>query len=505
MRHLILWLCAWLACSATVTLAAEAQVLGVVEDFDSAPLGSFQKGFLDSYRWTEEFRERARAWSSLEIVREGDGRALRVRVMDPQAFTTDAKSVTRLTPFFPPQADAVRLRVKVVTGQASIYVGGPTAYYGNSDVFTEPQTIRAATEPQWVEVDFNFNHPTWRNYRRSGFSTDAPRNYYNRWTQEPMGVFLAPDSIGEVLIDRIELAALGEGRPFPVFAPAQVREVASIADFEDDKFDRAFNLYMAAAEAEWFEESWTRTKPLRFEPMQLTSVDAGLTGQKSLQCRGRTAEEVHCTGVRTTGSAKANAISITLSVDAPEQRNTLVGAGPIVPFDFLVFVAPTERAFPWQRFAPTAELRTRGGPGFDFQFTHRLIAAYSDVDFAIYQTRRYLKPGEWSKLVLPIADFTCVYGHGSMRGRLLNHDPLRAGEVIAVAWLNPWCRVGRRDEAVTTRVDEMAFLEVPGTTEELRSFWQVPDLSQLRHREEASPGPRKRHTWLSGDVVMPAK
>lgn len=496
-RHL--FFAAWLTFGTAVLPVAEAVVVGVVEDFSNASPGPFQKGFLEIHRWTEEFRQRALAWSSIEVVSEGDGKALRVRVNDPQAFTSGAGSFLRLAPYFPPEADALRIRVKVLSGKVSIYIGGPTAYYGNSDVFTEPQTVHAKPQPEWVEVVCNFNHPTLRNFRRSGFSTDAPRNYYNRWAQEHVGVYLAPDSLGECLIDDIELIALGEGKPFATFTPEQIQSVKTIADFEDGKHDQAFNLYMAAAESEWFDESWIRSKPLRFEPMKLAVIDTGLNGRKSLECRGRTAEEVHCTGVRTGGAGDANAISLTLNVDAPEQRNTLVGAGPIVPLDFLVVVAPKEKPFPWQSLAPSAELRAKGGPGFDYNLTHRSIATRTDIDFAIYQTRRYFKPGEWSKQVLPTADFTCIYGQGAMRDRFLKHEPLRSSEVIAVAWLNPWCRQGQRDAPIITRIDELSFVKVPGSPAEHRSFWQVPDVKQLLHRDEESPGLRRRHVWLPGD------
>jgi hypothetical protein len=304
-----------------------------------------------------------------------------------------------------------------------------------------------------------------------------------------------------LLVDRIDLVSVGEGKPFVTFAPQQIRPVQPIVDFEDGKRERVFNLYMSAAEAEWFDESWTRTKPLRFAPMQLSVVAKGLDGRKSLECLGRTAEEVHCTGVRTSGAAQANAIAATISVDAPEQRNSLLGSGPIVPIDFVVWVAPTGRPFPWPRFAPSEQLRAHSGPGFDYQFTYRTIASYSDVDFAMYHARRYLKPGEWSKLVLPAADFTCVYGHGAMRERFLVHEPLRCGEVVAFAWLNPWCRQGRREAPVTTRIDAISFVQVPGSPAEHRSFWQVPDVKQLSHREEKSSGQRIRHSWLPGDAA----
>ncbi|GEP43212.1 hypothetical protein BGE01nite_25030 [Brevifollis gellanilyticus] len=475
----------------------------MVEDFDSAPTGTFQKGFLDIHRWTEEFRQRARAWSSIEVTPEGSGKALRVCVSDPQAFTAGAGSFLRLAPYYPPETDALRLRVKVLTGQVSIYVGGPTAYYGNSDVYSEPQTIHASAKLEWVEIICHLNHPTWRNYRRSGFSTEAPRNYYNRWAQEDVGVFLAPDSLGECLIDDIEILALGEGKPFASFAPEQVQEVKQIVTFEDGKLDHVFNLYMAAAEAEWFDESWIRSRHLRFKPMQLEVNDSGLKGLNVLECKGATAEEVQCTGVRTSG-ADANGIRLTINVHAPGQSNSLVGAGAIVPMDFLVFVAADGQAFPWESLEPSAELRAKGGPGFDYNLTHRVIAARKDLNFAIYQTRRYLKPDEWTHLVLPTADFTCIYGQGSMRDRFLNHDDLRSEEVIAFAWLNPWCRQGRRDEPVTTSVEKLSFVKVPGTAAEHRSFWQVPDVKQLQHRDEESPGLRKLHIWLPGDPEPPS-
>ncbi len=498
-----LWL--W---SVALTLAANGpaadrgRVIGVLEDFDKVPSGQFQKGFLESWRWTNEVRARARDSSQLEIVDapEGKGKHLRVRIKDEKILAGDALSLLRLTQFFPPEADAVRIRIRVTSGQAVIYVGGPTAYYGNSDVFSEAETIRAGDQPAWVDVVCNFNHPTWRNYRRAGFSTDAPRNYYNRWAQEPLGVFVAAGTHGEFFIDRIEVVALGEGQPFAAFAPGQIRKTKTIADFESDQLDRTFSLYMADGEAEWFEQSWKREKPLRFMPQQLSIIDSGANGKRSLACTGSTAEEVHCIGIRTGGDSKANALAVRMAVAAPDQDNTLVGAGLMVPIDFLVIVAPAGRDFPWQRFAPSDELRAFKGPGFDYQFSYRTIRDYADVDFAVYQTRRYLKPSEWATLVLPAADFTCIYGHGLYRRRLIDHKPLTCDDVIAVAWLNPWCRVGKRDANVTTQIDELSFVHVPGSAAQQRSFWQVPDVKNLQYRDSTSPRGRFRHIALPEDL-----
>lgn len=481
-------------------------LLGTLEDFSKLPPGPFQKGFLDSWRWSDEVRAQFRSRTQLKIVEAADNKTkqLRVRIADERMLAGEALSLLRLAPFYPPQADAVRIRLRVTSGQAVLYVGEPTAYYANSDVYTEPQTIRAETEPRSVEVVCNFNHPTWRNYRRAGFSTAAPRNYYSRWAQEPLSVFVAAGTRGEFYIESIELLALGEGKPFAQFAPEQIRHVKIITDFEEGRNDSTFTLYMADGETEWFEQSWKRDKPLRFVPQQLSVVEAGLAGKRSLSSVGRTAEEVHCAGVRTSGAADANAFAVTMSIEAPEHQNTLLGVGPTVPVDFLVFVAPMKKPFPWQRFAASKELRSFPGPGFDYQLSYRTIRDDTDVDFAIYQTRRYLTPAEWTKFVLPAADFTCVYGHGSYRDRLIDHQPLTCDDVIAIAWLNPWCRVGRGDSQVTTRLDELSFVQVPGTAAEQRSFWQVPDVKSLQRRESTSPRGRIQHIALPEDALPQA-
>jgi len=482
----------------------------VLENFDALPLGPYQKGFLDSWRWTPAEREAKSALSRIEIVTTPvkEGRSLRVKIDDESIVAGEPIPVLRLARHLTPDTDAIAFRVQVVSGRMSLYVGGPTAYYGNSDVYTEPKTLLPQDPPQWIEVWCDLNDRTWRNFRRAGLSTDAPRNYYTRWAQEPLGVFLGAGSHGELLIDRIDTITYGEGRPFPEYDPQITRRVRTIADFEpaaqangtsgakSPDFERAFNLYMAADEVEWFEESWRRTKPLRFAPLKLSLVDEGFDGKTSLACTGRTAEEVQCTGVRTTGEAGANAIVATVRSTAREDRSTLEGLGPALPLDFFVFVAPPGKPFRWSRFGPSAELQAHGGPGFDYNFSHRSLRSVTDSDFAIYQTRRFVKPGDWSRLVLPAADFTCVYGHGTYRRKLLDHEPLAFDDCIAVAWLTPWCRVGRRTDADTTLIDELSFVAIDRTPDELRSYWKVPDVKQLLTRDGELAGRKTRHFSL---------
>jgi hypothetical protein len=494
---------------AAFAAAAQAQqapvpnekVLGTVLDFAAESPGPYQSGHLDFWRWPAEQRQRAASLSRLEIVADPNSgrKLLRVQVLDQAVFTSGSIPVLLLAPFLPPEADALRMHVRVVSGQLRSYVGGPTAYYANSDVFTATKQLAASGQPQSGVLEFNLYHPLWRNYRRSGFSTDAERNYYNRWAQESVQMHLAPGTSGEFLIEKIEAVSFGKSRPFPQFAPTDVRMVKKIADFEDGRRDGVFNVYMADAEVEWFEESWKRTKPLRFTPAAISVADDADRKAKTLVSTGPVAEEVHCTGIRTIGAPAANALRLTLMHDAPGYRNTVVGLGPAEVVDFLVFVAPPGKPFPWKEFEPSAELRSHPGPGFDYQLSYRLIRERKDVDFAIYQTRRYLRAKEWTTLVLPTADFVCVYGSGAYRDRYLRNEPLTCGEVMAVAWLNPWCRNGQRQSAVTTRIDELAFVQVPGRPEGLRSFWQIDNQTSVRWIDGTSPRGRIRHMLLPGD------
>lgn len=472
--------------------------LGTVVDFSTAAVGPYQRGFLDNWRWKEDIRERLQSASRVEIVEDAPKHALRVRIDDPAIFAQGPITLLRLPEYYPPETDALRLRIKVLSGKLRMFVGGPTAYYANSDAYSRTAERQAAQPADWIDVDFELNHPLRRNFRRAGLSTEAQRIYYNRWAQEPVGVFLDAESQGEFLLERVEIVARGEGRPFPTFATADVKLVKSITDFEDETA-KTFTLYMADREVEWFAESWRREKPLRFTPSLLEVVGDDQRGGRVLQAVGPTAEEVHCAGILTTGAAGANAIRLDVHHDAPGYRNSLVGSGPAEAFDVLVLVSPSNRPIGWQSWPASDELRKLTGPGFDYQLSHSVIRERQDADFAIYQTRRFLRPRTWTTLVLPAADFVCVYGSGTFRERFQQHRPLDCGEATAVAWLNPWCRVGRNDPPPTVRLDDLAFVRVPGEPAELRSFWQVGD-SKLQWR--SLPGPRgmERVMLLTGDT-----
>jgi hypothetical protein len=391
----------------------------------------------------------------------------------------------------------LRIHVRLISGTFRLFVGGPTAYFADSDVYSIAHTLTADDGPRDVVLDVSLNHPLRRNFRRAGFSTEARRIYYTRWAQEPLGVFITPDSQGELSLGRIELVNVGEGRPFPEFAPADVRHVRTIADFEDGRLDRAFNLYMADGEVEWFEASWRRDRPLRFAPAELRITADPQRKRNVLVGTGRYAEEVHCTGVRTDGAADANALQIVLRHDASGYRNVVVGMGRAEPVDFLVFVAPPSPPFPWSSLGPDGELHRGPGPGFDYQFSYRVVRSRSDLNTAVYHARRYVRPDERTTLVLPVEDFVCIYGSGTYRERFLSNQPLTCGDVTAFAWLTPWSRSGGRDVDVTTSVDEIDFVHVPGDAESHRSFWQMNPATPQRWTE--SDGGRLRTLYLGDE------
>ncbi|MBL9080767.1 MAG: hypothetical protein JNK76_03120 [Planctomycetales bacterium] len=504
MTRLLFVTCWWgLACIAPCA-AAELRPVGKVVDFADATVGPYQRGYLEHFRWPEEIRQRAQELSRIEVTADSElaRNVLRVNVGAAVPFEFGPLIALRLAPFYPPEADVLRLRVRAVSGKVRLYVGGPTAYFANSDVFSAVQELPARDgDNTWRNLDFSLNHPLRRNDRRAGFSAGAPRNYYNRWAQEPLGLYVDAGSRGEFLLEAVELLNAGEGRPFPQFNADDVKSVRPIADFAADGLRSAFTLYMADRETEWFAHSWTRDRPLRFTPAKLSLEPASGGGGKALVAVGPSAEEVHCFGVRTTGAAEADALRMTVTHDAPGYRNTVVGLGRAEAIDVLLFVAPPDQEFPWQSLGPSEELRKHAGPGFDYQLSYSQIRDRDDLHFAIYHARRYVKPREPTTLFVPTADFTCIYGSGSYRRHFTEHLPASCGDVIAVAWLNPWCRTGDGRSEVRLTIERPEFVDIPGEPRDQRSFWQLDRAADARMIDEPEAGGRRWRTMrLPGDM-----
>ena len=164
-----------------VRLAAATDVIRVAQDFEAGfrPAGKLSPGVN-----AERSSETPFGASCLKITVASDFAWTRP---DGTPAPIDAFRVALLSnPHLPPETDAIRMRVRVVSGRAILSVGGPVSQIGSSDVFCDPHLVEPQGADEWQVVEFSLNHPIARNFRRANLSRDLPVIYYTRWAQEPM-------------------------------------------------------------------------------------------------------------------------------------------------------------------------------------------------------------------------------------------------------------------------------------------------------------------------------
>ncbi|NLF38143.1 fibronectin type III domain-containing protein [bacterium] len=378
--------------------------------------------------------------------------------------------------YWPPEADMVRLRIKILNGQLVLAVGGPTMYCGNSDAMAGYVTLTKGAVPEWVTVDLPYYAPLVRNHRRASYSATAPLIAYTRWAQEPPQLTMFKGSSGDFLVDRIELYASGLSKPFPQFATQDVTHVKTLADFEQD-ISNACTLYMSEYQTNDFALSWLSTTPLAREPAVLTRVNDGEAGGHSLSARGKFYEEMSWVGIKARGTSGANAISFTVKAHGG-QKSTVYGSSENYPLDFFILVAPTNEPFDWDRFGPTPEMLAGPDIGYSYNLSYVTIRALTDLDYAHYHARRYVAKDVWRTVVIPFADFHCAYGIGAYTNRFQTDMGLTGEDIFAVAFLAPWPRSSAAE--CTVLVDRVSLVSVPGSPGEHRSFWQPPSVQSMR-------------------------
>lgn len=453
----------------------------------------------------------------------------------PDAPLDAVRLLTLCGPFLPPTADAVRLRVRVSSGRAILAVGGPVSQVGNSDVFCDPQLVDAADGQDWRTVELSLNQRLARNFRRPNFTSDLPVVYYTRWAQEPLGLYLvAPPPAtgaptGVVLdVEQIELLACGEGQPAPKFAPADVTRVATIADFAgEDALAQVVTVAHGAGLSASFAASYRRAAadgPLKLPAHVLASSpfirEEGLAypaprytrvpgppGVPAVQAEGVWAEEGQIVTLKTPGKAAANALSFAIKPNFPTPLSAAYTAArdgqALQAVDLVVFVAPAGGVFPWRDLEAAPELqqalRDSGyqGPGGHYEYLlapvrppplTRVPLAQAGA-FAFYSARCLVPAGQWSTVIVPCADFICVYGQGACQDLQRRQMPLAAADIAAVGFLLPF-----GSGHGTLALADVAYVQVPGTPAKLRSYWQVPDPAAVR----LTPLPRYRQyqRWL---------
>lgn len=426
-------------------------------------------------------------------------------------------------PHLPPEADAVRLKVKVLSGRAVLSAGGPVNQLGCSDVLCNPQLVEAGDKSSWQTVDISLNAPLTRNFRRANFTKDLPVIYYTRWAQEPMSLNmlsmpdgLMPDEDTVLLIDQVELVAKGDGKPFPKFAADQVKPVSVVADFSKPE-DRAKVCTFAHGYSisKAFEAGYRRKDgPVTVQPMpdhirksspfieeegfhypapRYSAVE-GQDGRQALRAECLWAEEGQIVTVKTAGDPQANAFRVSLKPHFPNG----IG-GPLFKFqyegkpahvvDFVVFVAPKGSDFPWNDFSATDELKKAfaeggyTGPGgkYDYMISAGLNKVVNKPraedagPFGFYFARRFFTAKEWSEAIVPFADFVCVYGQGACKDLQAKQLPLDPAQIAAIGFIAPY---GSNHGTIDAQSIEQ--VAVPGAGRELQSYWQIPDRSQVR-------------------------
>lgn len=526
------------ALSTHLATAADPRVLKVLEDFESGGRLSNQRIPGLTFDTTGE---PAVGEHSLKITvaRDFTWRWSGWDGRQDQPLTT-LRVATLSSPYLPPEADAIRLRVRVLSGRLIIAPGGPVSQIGNSDVFCDPQELTATDG--WTTRTFSLNHRLLRNFRRPNFTVDLPVIYYTRWVQEPVYLqLIAPHQpVGEetvVLLDQVELIATGEGQPFPRFEPGQITQPTPIVNFAHAaSWTNLFALAHGYSILKPFAFGYHRQpepnakptpahilKSSPFIPEEGTLYPAprftrgtNEQGRTTLRAEGIWAEEGQIITHQTHAPATANALTVTLKPDFPTAASgtyacTYDGQRAHA-VDFVVWVAPAGAEFPWSRLAASAALqeaaRTNGytGPGakYDFLLTPESSPFRAEPDlrkagpFAFYVARRYVPAGTWSTAVIPFADFICVYGQDTLRELQAEQRPLTADRVAGIGYLMPF-----GSGHGTLDVEQAGFATVPGTPAALRSFWQEPDLTAVQR----TPLPRfdSNRPWalMTTDGVVP--
>jgi len=409
--------------------------------------------------------------------------------------------------------------VKVLSGRAIISVGGPVSQMGNSDVFCDPKMVEAKGDA-WQTIEISLNHPLVRNFRRANFTAELPVVYYTRWVQEPVYLYLIsisgklrPEVETELFIDNVELVAKGEGRSFPKFDSSGEKEIANIVSFQkDEDLGKVFSVAHGYSISKPFEFGYRRktdeARPIAdymkkaspfiqeegtLYPAPRYSIVDGINGGKALKAECTWAEEGQIITFKTNGDGKSNAFKFGLKPNYPAVTKTIYDfqfdGKKAHAVDFIVFVSPKGSDFPWHDIEATDELKQAfkdsgyKGPGakYDYLLTNDKAKSINVADirqagsFGFYSARRYLPAGEWSSAVIPFADFICVYGQGECKEMQLKQLPLDPVKISAIGVVAPF---GSGHGTIT--ISNASYVSVKGAPEELRSFWQVPDVSKAK-------------------------
>ncbi|MEI8311384.1 MAG: hypothetical protein WCH98_11570 [Verrucomicrobiota bacterium] len=463
---------------------ADARVLGTDRDLDG--LSPFPAKPLTSWQWTPEEKKRADEFSSMSLTRDPSGNMLWTLKVSPDIpFKRPYLETLDLgIKFFPPEADAIRMKVRAVSGKVIIGPGGPTAYFGNSDVFLRPVIVDAAKDgPEWRTVEFSLHDGLIRNFRRAGFSANAPWIYYARWAQEPTRFYVFKGSGGEIQIKDLEIITRGIAKPFPVFAGGDLTPVATLADFHSNDALKTFTALVSGSSKE-FDASWNLSEKIARPPPEISVADDPESG-RALHSKGLFLEEMSAVGIELSNVKDSDGLHFRIKADT-DAGNAMIPAVPCQPLDFLLYLSTDGSAFDWKPFGPAKELLTGSRKGYDRNLSYDKLKEMPGLSLAIYHARRFVPKGRWCDVVIPFADFLCIYGSGDLSDRFQKQLPPDPKKLIAAAILAPWPRKGRFVTSIDIR--EISLVKLRNDGGNRRSYYQHPDPSSLRSLKSQKGG-----------------
>ena len=465
------------ACVATSTVTALAAdppvtVLSVLRDF-SKQTPSDPAPAIVKWDWPEDVKKQASTFSQSQIIDHEGRRALSLTVTDQMHWgTSESLRAMPVGPdLLPPTADAVVIRYRALEGKVTLSLGGPTIYFGHSDVLTRAFVLNAEQGTGWREITVSLHDGLIRNFRRAGFGRASPVIYYTRWIQEPMGLYVHRGSVGKVLIESITLISHGRGKAADNLG-SWGGESTRNSSLEDSKI-QSINWITGFAEPASLQQVFTATHesadfqgPAKLSRPNWTPPKISLIANPSendgrlgvLRIEHRAAEEVTFTGIKlSTGVRKEKKIerplrersATGLREVAPELRDMyesmledneaierkldrepsrefelpannaialdlrVTSPLPIeqVSIDWLLYESPVDAPLDFERCRPPAEWRDKPDRAFDFYLTEKLLKGES---YAMHHTRRALPNGQWTRVILPLSDFVCVFGSGTM-------------------------------------------------------------------------------------------
>jgi hypothetical protein len=477
---LVAWLHAGPASADSSKPASTDRVLGVIADYRRQPVGELAP--YRNWRWSPELKAKAGDLSNRAVVSSPDGNGQHLRLVVTPEFPWDGHPIAMhalTTDHFPPESDAIVVRLRVESGEFQLAIGGPTAYFGDSDVLTEPQRVVAG---DWQDVRFDLHEGLHRNYRRAGFGRAAQAMSYNRWAQEPPSLSVHPGSSGTLLVQSVTLIAAGRGQPFPRFDRSDLTLVQSVPT----SLEQAFTLLLADSQMAEFKSSWLDPAACRYAPPALSARPAPTAGQPmALAATAAWNEEIRWAGLRTEPKSGADALELTVRVTT-SVPSSQVASDAGQPIDIGLLVAPAGEPFPWERLGPPDAWRQEAkGRGYDANLSPRSVTQQENLNVALYHARRFVRVDEWQSLVIPFEDFACIGATGVFKEQLAAHAPPTASDApSAVLWLVPWPRRGTGKES-TAEVFDVRLVLIDKTNTQPRRSYPAPLAGTLP--QEPSP------------------